>query len=630
MYTVDVTPIGRGSAVEELRYFSAREYPPGSLVHVPLRGAQVQALVLACEPARETKAAVRASAFTLRKIRAQQPSRFLTSAFIRAAHRAAAYHAAATGALLYGFLPKVLTDHAATYTAVPEQAPVTTHGTPLPRLYQGPTANRVDFFRTTTRETFAARRSVLIVAPTVADAERLYDALAPGIERYTHLLHGSVPPKAARAMLPKILEEPHPVLIVATAAFLSIPRADIATIIVEREGSPHHRQPVRPHADARVLAQYLAEELGAQLYRADLPLRIESVRLRELGACEEVASGNQRMQFESTATLISRQDEKREPRQPFHTVGSKLLERVQRTVVSGGRVFLYTARRGLAPTTVCGDCGATVLCAVCHAAVVLHRGDEENFFLCHSCGAMRHARERCATCQSWRLETLGVGIELVEREVRTTLPDTPCFVLSRDTATTHRAARTQVASWYETPGSVLLGTDLALPYLLREVPLVGVVSLDTLLSLSNWNVYERVATTLTRLRETARDELVLQTRHPEYEVLSHILAGNFSGYYQAELRARKTFGYPPFTTIIKVSVAGTEERVAELMEHARTVLAPYELVTFPRTFTTPRGARALHGFLRVPRESWPDPHILARLRSLSPRYVIAVDPDSIV
>jgi primosomal protein N' (replication factor Y) len=272
----------------------------------------------------------------------------------------------------------------------------------------------------------------------------------------------------------------------------------------------------------------------------------------------------------------------------------------------------------------------TVTCTECSASVVLHKGNDENYFLCHSCGSLRHARERCAACRSWRLEAFGIGTERIEEEVRTALPGRTVTVLSSDTARTHTQAQRIVQAFYADPSSVLIGTELALPYLKKHVPLVSVVSLDSLLSLASWNIYERIASTLTRLREVAGEELIVQTRRPESDILTQIVSGNFSSFYRTELRARKTLGYPPYTVIIKVSVTGTQAHVTAQMEAARTALLPYELITFSRMLKAPGSKHTLHGFLRVSRDVWPDPELSARLQALGPGYEIIVDPDSIL
>lgn len=631
MFIVAVIPISRGSSIGELSYFSALEYPAGSFIVVPIRGKEKTALVLSSEKVHNVKAVLRNNEYALRKIPRQKYRQLVTPEFIRAVQKTARYHAATAGAVLFATLPKALLEQPGIAKERLEIPKPRLRGFIVPRLYQGLAQNRVEFFRTSIREAFAAGGSVFITVPTVADAERVYRELTGGIERYSFLLHSTIKKSIQKETIANILSSEHPVLIIGPASFLSLPRHDLTTIIVEREGSSLYRQRSRPFLDARILAHELAAQLGGQLFLADLPLRIESIHRRELGEYEEIVTGHHRMHFPTRAEVINLQGvASASPKRTFRVIEDDLLARIKETESHGGRTFLYVARRGLSPITLCRDCGTTVVCNECGVSVVLHKGHEENYFLCHSCGALRHARERCTHCTSWRLEAFGIGTELVEKELNEVLPGRPVFVLSSDTAKTHLGAEKIVQDFYKTPQAILVGTEMALPYLKKHVPLVGVVSLDSLLSLASWNIYERIASTLTRLREIAGEEMLVQTRKPEADIFDTVMSGNFSRFYRSELKARKQLGYPPYTVLIKVSLTGSQESIKEKMEDAVLLLKPYELVTFSRFLKAPKGNFTLHGFLRVAREEWPDDELLERLQALPPQYTVTVDPDSIL
>lgn len=630
MYLITVIPVARGTAVTELSYYSAVEYPLGSFIEVPVRRKSKMALVIGSEEVREKKALLRKSSFTLQKIPRQKPRQHVTQQFIRAVQRTATYHAVSVGSVLFTLLPKVLLEHELPSHEILQTRKPKLRGYIVPRVFQGLANARVEFYRTSIREAFAAKGSVFIVVPTIADAERIYKELAPGIEQYAHLVHGTLRKKEQQKKVSDILSSDHPILIVASYHFLSLPRHDLATIIVERESSSLYRARNRPYIDARVLAHELAGELQGQLFLADLPLRIESVYRRDLSEYEEIVTGHHRTHFPTRVEVCNLQGLAASPKKPFRVLSRELLDRIQSAGEQGGRTFLYVARRGLSPVTLCRDCGTVVTCRECDASVVLHKGTEENYFLCHSCGALRHARERCAHCSSWRLEAFGIGAELVEREVRDVLPDRSVGILTSDTAKNHGMAEKIASEFYNTSRSILIGTEMALPYLSKHVPVVGIVSLDSLLSLASWNIYERVAGTLTRLREIAGEELLLQTRRPEVDMLKTVLSGNFSGFYRSELKVRKQLGYPPYTVIIKVSVQGSQETVEDKMKDVSKILLPFELITFSRMLKVSGGKFALHGFIRIAREQWPNDDLLARLYALPPSCEVWVDPDSIL
>jgi primosomal protein N' (replication factor Y) len=630
MYTITVTPVARGTSIDELSYFSAIEYPVGSFIQVPIRGKEKRALVIFSQKVTNVKSALRSNTFVLQKIKRQKYLQLMTPEFVRAVEKTARYHATTTGAVLYASVPKALLKQPPISQERFQSPKPRLRGFIIPRLYQGLSQSRIEFYRTSIREAFAAAGSVFVTVPSTADAERVFGELSGGIEQYSFMIHNAQSKTMQGEYVASILACEHPVFIVAPPSFLSLPRHDLTTIIVERESSPLYRSRTRPFLDFRVLAHELAAQLGGQLFLADLPLRVDSIHRRETGEYEEIVTGHHRMHFPTRAEIINMQGLTTSTKDPFRVIHKELLSRIEEIGDHGGRTFLYVARRGLSPVTLCRDCGTVVTCKECGVSVVLHKGSEENYFLCHSCGALRHARERCTHCQSWRLEAFGIGTELVERELREILPERFVSVLSSDTTKTHTQTHKIMEAFYDTPKAILIGTEMALPYLTKHVPLVGVVSLDSLLSLASWNIYERIASTLTRLREIAGEQLIVQTRKPEASILRTAISGNFSGFYRSELKIRKALGYPPYTVIIKVSVTGSQESITKQMEDAVQHLAPYELVTFSRFLKAPGGKFILHGFLRIAREKWPDEVLLKRLQSLPPIYTVTVDPDSIL
>jgi len=224
------------------------------------------------------------------------------------------------------------------------------------------------------------------------------------------------------------------------------------------------------------------------------------------------------------------------------------------------------------------------------------------------------------------LQTLGIGIELVAQELKRLLPDVPVFQFDRDSITTHRNARSTIQEFYETPGSILLGTEMVLPYLTESVATSVVVSLDSLLSVPEWNIYERILSIVLRIRERTEQDLFIQTRKPDEEILDHALKGNLGAFYRAELKDRKEFNYPPFTTLIKVSIDGTPAQIRLMMEQVENALKPYGFTPIPHVLHTSKAHHVMHGFLRMKREQWPNDDLATLLKSFPSNVTVEVDP----
>ncbi len=631
----------------ELTYFSSTSYPTGSLLFVPFRKGEAQALVLSCEEVRLSKATLRTSSFALRKIRKQSHVSCLPPAYLEAGRKTALYHATTLGAVLFSCIPKILFTTPQTLDAY-QKISYKSNTKANVSLYQAPYAMRVVFYRSLAREAFAKKSSVFFITPTQQDAERLHTVLREGIEQHTTLLHSGLTTRKQHTVVQEVLDATHPLVVVTTPHFLAIPRGDLGTMVLEQEQASPYTQHISPFIDFRIFAKELANTTGIQLVLADLPLRAECIFYKEKGVYQDIATGCQRMHMKVPIELIDMKkntsleqanDANTTPtretllqkKEPFKAVGKVLLKHIADALnMPEGRVFLHTTRKGFAPTTLCRDCETTVSCPVCVAPLVLHKGTHQNLFLCHACGMSYDAQTiTCKTCGGWRLDAVGIGIERVAQELQIVFPSTPLFILSGDTTKTHAQAHAVVKRWYNTPQSILLGTELALPYV-TESTLVGVVSLDSLLSLPRWNVYEHVASVLTRLQERAEKTCVVQTRHAQNTLFSDSMEGNFLRFQKNELAQREKLGYPPFGTLLKIGVSGALGKVYQEMQTVTNLVAPHPLILAEHPRALNETTFVLYGFIFLKQGMWPDEILAQKLATLPPPFSVKINPDSIL
>lgn len=628
MYLVRIIPIARGIAKEELSYFSREEITPGTVVSVPVRKREVSGLVVSSSHVRDVKTEVRTASFTLRKLKAKKDAQAVSEAFVRAAHVAADFHATSTGAVLYQTIPQAILVSPPTQKKYGQSPPKRSYEV---RVLQADSILRYAEYKNTVRETFARQGSVLVTAPTVQEAELLYQTLNRGIERYAFLLTSALSKKELVTVWKKALNEAHPVLIIATPGSISIPRYDLAAIIIEREQSSLYRLIGHRGLDVRVLLNALARELSIRMIRADMPISVESAHLLKQRVYISHPKTPPRMNMKSRTALVDmRTKHSALEKKAFKLFSDELVDTTHDVLARGGHVFLFAVRRGLSPTTICQDCGTTVTCRVCGAAVSLHSGHEHNVFLCHSCGASRDAHECCGTCSSWRLVALGVGIERVFEEAQKKFPTAQIVRIDRDSTQTKTQAQKAAKAFLQTPASILVGTEMALTYIGDSIDFTAVVSLDTLLSLPVWNIYEKIFSLLVRLREHTESLLLIQTRHTQARILDDALSLNFGHFFAEELRDRQQFSYPPFSILIKVTASGAKNEVERLMLVVSELLAPFGFLQLPHVGRTQAGAYTLHGFLRVKADEWPGHDLLAVLRALPPSLAIEVNPERIL
>ena len=99
--------------------------------------------------------------------------------------------------------------------------------------------------------------------------------------------------------------------------------------------------------------------------------------------------------------------------------------------------------------------------------------------------------EKCAKCDSWNLTALGIGMERVHQELSEKFPSMKIFRIDSDSSPTQKIATKTIEAFYESPGSLLLGTEMALLYLSEKIDSTAIVSIDSFFSLPDFRVNEK-------------------------------------------------------------------------------------------------------------------------------------------
>lgn len=137
-----------------------------------------------------------------------------------------------------------------------------------------------------------------------------------------------------------------------------------------------------------------------------------------------------------------------------------------------------------------------------------------------------------------------------------------------------------VVSWTEE--SDLQGFDYATPFTVKSLPadgydLIAILQADSLLNKQDFRCDERALQLLRRLNASC--PLVIQTKVSEHPVFKALTTSQ-QGLYDTMLAERRTFGYPPFTRLVKLELTDADEnrqklRARFLGNRVKEVLRPF-------------------------------------------------------
>lgn len=628
MFIIEVIPVAKALTTDTLSYFTSQDIPTGAIVSVPLRKKMVQGIVVSIRTAEDMKSEIKSASFSLKKLDTVKSNHFFTRDYMSMVRTMADYHATSVGSALDALVPEYILKNVGKLKTIIPTPHEGTRALTVHEKYviQGDDDERYGTWKSLIRQEFAKKRSIFFLYPTIEDAEHAFSLLEKGVEDYAFMLHGALSQKTIIERWNKIMKEKHPIVIIATGGFLALPREDIETIVVERESSRSYKIARRPYLDLRNCAETLAAKKGIKFFCADNLLRIETLHRHSTGELIEASPFKFRSLSTAHDTLVDMRQYKHQAGNGFKILSDETELLVNRTKDESEHMIILATRRGMAPSTVCGDCQNIVTCTNCSAPVVLH----SNFFLCHRCGERRSTEEYCKVCGSWKLGAVGIGIDLVEKKLKDKFPTITLFRIDSDTTPHDKSARSVIQKFKAKPGSILLGTEMMLNYIHDKVENSAIISLDSLFSLPDFRIQERILSTLTRMRMLTTRDIILQTRKAEEKVFEYGLKGNMSDFYRLTIDERKLFKYPPFSLLIKLTLEGAKDEIVKEMERTQTHLEPYEVEVFPAFTHTVKGNYVLHGLIRIDTTRWVDDNLLDKLRTLSPAITIKVDPETLL
>ena len=640
MKIATVIPLKRGIWKEELTYFTAQDIPPGSIVTIPLRNKKVLGLVISIEDATSAKSDIKRMSFNLKKITEVKERSIFLKEYLDSAIETGKYFAGNKNTAIAAMLPAPLREN---YDRISKFENKTQNDKKINQnlksekiVFQAPTEDRLSAYKTLIRGSFALKKSVFIVLPTEYDIKIFEESLSRGIEKFTFAVHGSLSPKKIIKKYEEITSSPHPVLILGTAPFLSIPRTDVETIIVEHESSNAYRMIGKPHFDLRFFAELFAAKINAKFILSDTLLRYESIARVEREGLTPLHPMQFRINFEGKIKISGRETSK------FKILTEDSEEEIKNTLAKEKSVFIFTLRKGLATMTVCRDCNEVVSCEKCGAPLVLYLSHEgkKRMFVCNRCQEERSADTVCSSCGSWNLMPLGIGTDTVFEYIKETFAKIKIFKLDKESAKNAKEAEKIIKEFEDTPGSILVATEMAFFYLQKKVPLSIIASFDSLWSIPNFKMSEKIIQIILSTINHTSGKFIIQTKNDQDPAIRAIESENLLHFVRGELEDRKEMGYPPFKRFIKITHLGDKEQTTRARRVLQDIFQEYNPEIFSGFVARLKGKYVTNALVKIEPKKWSlpeishgssiDENLLAKLLSLPPSFEVFVDPEDLL
>lgn len=579
MRLIEASPITNKVAKDSLTYFSSKDIRVGDIISVDIRKKTYDALAVAVDDIRKRKVDVKASDFSLRKVREKRGAAPFYREFFEACRAARDYFAGNLGQIIDFFIPNSFLEQ---------------HETLLK-----PKARTVG-------------SSVFHIAPTVRAADKLFAELSKSHADNIFLIHGSLRKKTLFTRYTEILSHDAPVTVIMTPSFLFLPRHDVGNIVVHDEGNSAYRTIKRPYFDLRAFCRMFAQAMHVKL-SFEQPESLETiiehdtfVSKRDITRLQIIDMSDKELRYKKSFVFS---------RQAFETIQESQ------------HAFLFSLKKGLGNSVICHDCGHILKDG--DTPLALRERSGERALINPHTGATFDPKTRCSNCSGWNFDTLGIGTDTVVDEARNLFPQKEIFQIDGDTIKTDKKVREVIEKFYGSKNAVLVGTELAFSYLDQPLDTAVTISMDALLSLPSFRVHEKLLRLALAVGKLS-DKPLLQTREPNTPAIAAAANGDIKTFFETEKSMRQKFGYPPFGTIMRLSRVSLKDDFDHVAAPLIAGLSDWQ--PFPRRLKRGKAYETII-IMKLPKQSWheshQDPRLADILSSLGPDWQIKVNPDTL-
>jgi primosomal protein N' (replication factor Y) len=264
-----------------------------------------------------------------------------------------------------------------------------------------------------------------------------------------------------------------------------------------------------------------------------------------------------------------------------------LYKAIDETLEKREQAALFLNRRGVAQAVICPDCGWIPACPNCEVKLTLHG---KNHLLCHYCDYHETLHEHCTECKEGEPKPMGLGTELIERDLAKLFPTARIARMDRDEISTREQLEEVVRAVEYREIDILVGTQMIAKGLdFPGLTLVGLVMADVAFNLPDVRASERsfqlftqVAGRAGRHMDVGAGRVIIQTYNPDHPSIEYTVKHDYEGFANFDLAFREAANYPPFYRLANFRINGPD--LDRVVKAARTLRRHADLLHTKKSY----------------------------------------------
>ncbi|RAP31258.1 primosomal protein N' [Candidatus Marinamargulisbacteria bacterium SCGC AG-343-D04] len=404
-------------------------------------------------------------------------------------------------------------------------------------------------------------KSIIICCPEISLTPQYTAQFNERFGDLVSVIHSGLTPKKRDEAYTRIIQNMTPIVIGPRSAIFS-PLSRIGMIVIDEEHDGSYKQENHPRYFTHTIAKKRCEFHGCPLVLGsatpslesyslarsdtkDLPITYNSLNKRATGSSlPQIKIVDMTCQQDKTALL-----------------SPTLIDHIQDCLDQKQKTIILMNRRGYAPYISCQQCGKIHSCSECQLSFTYHK---DKTFRCHRCDIKHPMTHTCSYCKKPRLAFGGQAIQKVEQELYHHFSDASIIRLDKDTAKNAKQME-ELLTEFKSSGDILVGTQLiAKGHHIEDVTLVGVLGIDTQLSIPDFRSSERAFQLLMQVsgragRGAKKGKVVVQTNQSSHYSIQFAKDHNVSSFMETENDMRQCLNYPPFSRLTNLIMSSPYE-----------------------------------------------------------------------
>ena len=360
--------------------------------------------------------------------------------------------------------------------------------------------------------------------------------------------------------------------IVGVRSSIFLPFDNLGLIIVDEEhDASYKQQEPAPRYNARDVALVLGQLHHAKVILGSATPSLESYFQAQQGKYGHVSLHKRFGEAQLPKVVLADMHEARIRKTVKGEFSQVLLRHIADALSRKEQVIVFQNRRGYSPMVNCEDCGWVPKCINCAVSLTYHQ--YRHAMICHYCGYRESLPEKCPSCSSTRLKTVGYGTEKLEEELALQYPDAIVRRMDLDTTRNRTAYESIIEEFEKGETNILVGTQMVTKGLdFDGVSLVGIFNADRMIHFPDFRSYERAFQLITQVsgragRRSTQGTVVIQTSSVGHPLLQTILKNDVEAFYESQLADRRLHSYPPFSRLIEVTVKHADKATCRTAAH---------------------------------------------------------------